>query len=161
MLQLRMRDHAAVSGRYFLGVSVAMLRLSKQQMGLFQNTKQDKHCRDIAAELSEFKAPGVDDATFEAWVRRRIKAHTTKAKIVQKRHIHLLCFREASLAPDRFGDLRTGGLENALTAKESEKVRMDRAMNDEDADLLERREVIASDTSSKLPNRPRCAPARN
>lgn len=111
-----------------LGVSVAMLQFSKQQMHLFQKTKQDKICRDIAAELSEFKAPGVDNATFEAWVRRRIKAYTTKAKIVQKRHIHLLCFWEASLGPDRPSDLRAGGLEQARTAKESEKGRMDRAM---------------------------------
>lgn len=61
-------------------------------------------------------------------MRRPIKAHTTKAKIVRKRPIHLLCFWEASLGPDRFGDLHAGGLENALKAKESEKVRMDRAM---------------------------------
>lgn len=107
---------------------VTMLQFSKHQMDLFQKTKLDTVCADIAGKLTEFRASGVDDATFQAWVRRRVVAYTRKAKIVQKRHIHLLCFWEASLGPDRFSELRAQGLERALTAKESETVRMDWAM---------------------------------
>lgn len=108
---------------------VGMLQFSTQQMGLFQNTKLDRLCREIAMDLAAYRADGVDDATFEAWVRRRVTAYTTKADIVQKRHIHLLCFWEASLGPDRFDAFRNAGLEKALKAKEPEKVRMDRAMH--------------------------------
>ena len=97
-------------------------------MDLFQKTKLDKVCREISQELSEFRAEGVKDATFEAWVRRRVVAYTNKADIVQKRHIHLLCFWEASLGPDRFAEFRARGLEQALTADASETNRMDYAM---------------------------------
>lgn len=97
-------------------------------MDQFQKTKLDKVCREIAQELDEFRAGGVDDATFHAWVRRRVTAYSTKADIVQKRHIHLLCFWEASLGPESFADLRAQGLEQALRSGEKEAVKMKQAM---------------------------------
>ena len=97
-------------------------------MALFQKTKLDKVCREIAEDLAEYRSDEADEAAFEAWVRRRVIAYTNKAKIVQKRHIHLLCFWEASLGPERFTDFRNRGLKQALTLDASESERMDKAL---------------------------------
>lgn len=97
-------------------------------MALFHTTKLDKVCRDIAQDLVEYRAAGVDDAAFEAWVRRRVVAYSKKADVVQKRHIHLLCFWEASLGPDGFADLRANGLEDTLRSELKEVEKMRQAM---------------------------------